>query len=383
MQLCSYSSELDALYQDLDKFVARNQETAGVRSLGSSAEGYDIKAIYVTDREVPLEEKEIAMIICGRHGNERGAFAVGPELLEWLVSREGASTRNRQFVVVVPVANPDGFVRGEFLAPRDKLSVTEINAINALVKDWQPDAVIDVHSLGRADLEAVITAHTSHQGEDDFIHGMVASDMVRGAASQGYPFALHTLGTQKFIPWVNIGYNNFFCQELYDRFHPLVFGMEVNHFALDIADAARSGLAAITPLLETGNRRFPWEYCAGYPNRILVGNFLTSIRAAGKNSAERRRSRSEIWKNRKFFTEPKRVMPSRRMVRISTEYSGETLSCGVSLSCRIRGNPNIRHISLNNKKEVSFYTCNDDCSTYVFVDIQPVRAGGCEVSIEI
>lgn len=381
---------LEEVYQELDRLIEKRSDIVESQSLDSSSEGRDIKAIHVTDKSVPQAEKEIALIICTRHGDEAGALAVARDLLDWLVSEEGAETRSRQLVIVVPIANPDGFVRQEFWAPRDKLSDTEMKTIWAQAEAYQPDVVLDAHSLGRGDLEAIITGHTSHFGEDDFIHGRLAYIMMSGAASKGYPFVIHTSGTQSLAPWRALPrpvpprfhpYDNFFCGLCHERLHSLAFGIEVNDFGLDTEEVGRSGVAAITPLLEIGNSRSAWEHESGYPNRILRGNFLTSIRAAGRNAAERRKSRAEIWQRRDFFTDPTREMPDRHTITAKTEYSGGELSSSFSICCRVRGEPDIRNVYLNRDK-TEFHTSYDGCSTYVFADVPSAGAGTYELGIE-
>jgi hypothetical protein len=354
---------LDDIYQNLERLADKHSDVARVESLGVSAEGRDIKAVYVTDGSVPASEKEVAVVICGRHGQEFGTRVVGNALLEWLSSEEGAETRRRQIVIIVPVANPDGCVRGEFFAPGDGLSEAEQNTIAELARIHQPDAVIDIHSLGGSDVEFFLTANTSGSGEDVFIHRKLAAKMVEDTAQQGYPFSVRAVK-------LSSGYNNFLCEMYYENFHSLAFGMEVNHLSLSPEEAAESGVAAVRSLLSAGNARWSWEPHSGYPNRILMGNFFTAIRAAGCNAAERRESRSKIWQNRKLFTVPSREILDRHTVKVSTKYSGESLSCKFSLCCRVRGFPTVKKARLN-EEDVEIYTYKDKCSTYVCVDIQP------------
>jgi len=372
---------LEELYKQLEDFVYQNRSIAQIHSLGFSAEGRDIKAVDLTDKTVPLSEKEITVIICGRHGDEIGAHASGLMLLQWLASKDAAHIRERQLLMIVPVANPDGFVRGEFFAPKDKLSEVEINTIGSLVETYLPDTLIDIHSLGRGDLEAIILAHSEHRGEDDFIYGILASRMLKGAEAAGFPFLVHTLGLQEPPPWTNVHYNNFICHKCYTHCHSIVFGLEVNHFALDLKNTALSAIAAIKPLLQSGNIRFPWERHLGYPNRILKGNLLTSIRSTGMDARERRLSREETWRNRSLFEEPKRKMLNERTIRIWTKYYGEPLSHYFCMCSRIRGKPNVARVRLN-ENEIEFFTCQDDCSTYVFADVRASEKGSYEFIIE-
>ena len=377
--MASTFPSLEEIYDDIEKFVLNNPSIAQVKSLGSSREGRAIKAVCVTD-DFPVEEKEIALIVCGRHGNELGGPVVGQALLDWLASDRGSETRKKQLVIVIPAANPDGLFREKFHAPSDSISETEKLIIRELTDNYKPDAVVDVHSLWFSDLETVISAHTSSYGEDDLIHRMISSEMVERAALEGYPF-LNTDLESIFDLLSRLGYNNFFCEPFYENFHSLVFGMEVNHFVLSPEEVGKSGALPLVSLLEVGNRPSLWEYAPGYPNRVLIGDLSASIRATGKNAAERRESRSQIWRNRRYFTKPRRETPDRHTVKIMTEYSGKDLSCDFSLCCRIRSTPVIHEVRLNGER-ADRYTCRDGCSTYIFVDIPSVR-GTYELSIEI
>ncbi|MCK4298820.1 MAG: hypothetical protein KAX80_04770, partial [Planctomycetes bacterium] len=331
---------LEDIYSACEEFVTKHAPLARLETLGSSPEGRPVQAVFVTEPSVPPSEKEVALFVCGRHGNELGTRVVGLALLEWLASEAGAETRRKQLVVVVPVANPDGCVREEFFAPDDGLSETEQATIAQLASSLRPDAVLDVHSMSAGDTEAVITAHTTAAGEDEFVHRAVGVRMVEGAARAGYPFALHRVH-------LSDGYNNFFCGMCYERLHSLAFGMETNHFALTPEESAESAVAAITPLLRTGNQRAPWQCSPGYPNRIIVGELRSSIQATGTCPEEVRESRCRLWAARRHFAWPRREMPNPHTLQLSTDYTGEEEGFAFSLCCRLRGEPDVRNVSLN------------------------------------
>lgn len=382
---------LESIENNISKLSANNPGTVDLHSLGLSAEGRHINAVYITDKGVPLAEKEIAVVMGLRHGDEVGVVSAVSSLLDWLVSQKGENTRSRQLVIVIPVANPDGFVKREFGVPRDRISEIEKTVILPLILGCQADMILDIHSLDRGDLEAVITGHTTHLGEDDLIHGIAACRMVEGAAEAGYPYVSHALGVQSLAPWLSTprpprnasaSYNNWVCAPAYEQLHSLVIGMEVNSFSLNDDECGNSGLAAIVPLLELGNTRSSWEYAPGYPNRILRGNMLISLRAAGQSAAERRKSRAELWQKREFFSDPVKIMPTTHSVQASIEYSGEPLSNAFSICCRIRGKPDIKNIRLNGIK-TDYYTATDNCSSFVFVDVPPAGAGKYELSIDL
>jgi len=210
----------------------------------------------------------------------------------------------------------------------------------------------------------LITANTSGAGEDVFIHESIAQKMIERAAAKGYPFVIHRKK-------VSGAYNNFCSGMCYDNFHSLSFGMEVNHEFLNPRECAESGVTALAALLEAGNARWGWEPAAGYPNGMLMGEFLTFVAAAGANAAERRESRCEIWTNRKLFETPSRTCPARNVFGAKMSYSGtKPLSRGFRLVRQIRGNPEVKSVRLNGRS-MEWTACRDSCSTYVSVEIRP------------
>jgi hypothetical protein len=360
---------------DAGAFVRRHDAIARLESLGVSDEGRDVPAVIVSDPTVASDQKQMALIVCGRHGSELGSRVVGMGVLKWLASEAGAETRRRQHVVVVPVANPDGCVREEFFAPTDGLSALEERTILSLAERYSPDAVVDVHSLGGSDIEAVIAAHTTRCAEDECIQYAVASEMVEAAARQGYPFDIHA------APFPG-AYNNFFSGACYERFHSLAFGMEVNHEALGPVEAAASGTEAIAALLAAGNRRAGWQRTRGYPNELLIGSFSTSVRPGGADAAARRRSRVEVWTNRAAFGAVHREMPDAGTVRVTMAYEGNALAAPCELCCRLRGRPKVRRARLNGSS-VTQEACYDGSSTFVFAPIAALTAGSYELIIEL
>ena len=49
---------------------------------------------------------------------------MGPEILDYLVSDEAERVRDTQLVILVPVVNPDGFIRNEFHSSLYRLTQT-------------------------------------------------------------------------------------------------------------------------------------------------------------------------------------------------------------------------------------------------------------------
>jgi len=359
----------------VEGFVERHGRIARLEELGVSEEGRPVLAVVVTDGQVDATQKGVAMIVCGRHGNELGTRAVGTGLLDWLASEEAEEIVRRQVVIIVPVANPDGCVRGEFHAPTDRLSPTEERTIMAAAERYIPDAVVDIHSLGGNDIEAVITSHILRQAEDDFIHHMLAAEMLEAAERRGYPFDLHMAA-------FTANYNNFFAGACYERFHSNAFGMEVNHLALSPDDAAGSGVAAVAGLLRAGNRRLGWQAAPGYPNEIVVGSFCTSIRPAGRDALAMRQSRAVLWRNRDGFVALRRAMPARDRLEVTVDYKGAPEAVRWAVCCRLRGFPEVRAARMNGRS-VAWESWRDSCSTFVSVQVDSLLPQRYQCTLEL
>jgi hypothetical protein len=411
---------LEEIYRWLDDLVSEHKEIAHKKSIGTSQEHRDIPVVFVTNRAIPDDAKQIAVVTLGRHGQELGTRVVGPEILNYLVSDEAKKVRDTQVVIMVPVVNPDGFVRNEFHSSRYALTRTERLALGGLFASYPPDMIIDYHSLGKGsgstydkdDMEVIIPANTTKWAMDEQIHQHVAQKMQRAAEEAGWPYEIHTLedlaayyfgGTGVGeMPWTYVqekvyllhmlnshdtydvpegaAYTNYTCGAAYLKWHSLVLGMETNHHALSAEDIATSGMVPCRALLEMGSTRFPWEKDRGYPVTILQGDFRISIRPVGQNSAERRASRTSIWKERTHFSMPQREMPDQQTTVARVRYFGTHLPMRFALCLRMRRSP-ISSVTLAGRN-LDFETFPDHCSTFLYIPVVMGNAGTVELIIK-
>lgn len=395
---------LDELYVWLDRFSADHQALIEKRNIGNSETGLDIPALFITDRSVPDEDKQTAVVTLGRHGQELGTRVIGAEIMAYLISDEAAQLRRNQLFIVVPVANPDGFVLNEFHSSRTGLTATEKAVFGPLFRDYPPDMVLDYHSLGQqggpqtdtGDIEVIIPANTGSWAMDEQIHSLVALEMQRDCEAQGWPYDIHTLQEvatyfmRPETPWrvqeekvfvlqqqdageVYDGYTNFTSAPAYRRWRSLVFGIEANHFGLGDAGAiAESGLAPFKALARFGQGRLGWQERPGYPVGLVHGDFRTSLRPVGRTVSERRTSRTELWSRRRDLAPLYRSMPDvdATVVKLGLR-NGPALDC--RLCVRVRSEA-IAAVELNGRP-VEYNTFTDDCSTYVSLELTLDRSG--------
>jgi hypothetical protein len=176
-------------------------------------------------------------------------------------------------------------------------------------------------------------------------------------------------------------YTNYTCGPAYLKWHTLVFGMEINHYALPRAnDIALSGLVPCSALLKMASIRFPWEKDRGYPVNILHGDFRISIRPLGSNASERRASRIRIWNERKNFNLPQREMVDQETTIARVRYFGWDLPMEFAVCLRMR-QKNIRSVTIGSK-DAEFRTFEDGCSSFVYIPIRMERAGTIELTIK-
>jgi len=125
-----------------------------------------------------------------------------------------------------------------------------------------------------------------------------------------------------------------------------------------------------------GNQVFPWELYQGYPNRLLSGDFLASIRTRGINAGERRKSRQKIWNNIKSFSDPfnpYREVMDKHTLKVLCKYTGEEkIEGGITIGFCLMNKPDIKKVWLNGAP-VFFDVKKTPCSLNLFVDVEKIQ----------
>ena len=125
---------LREIYQWLDVFAERNNRIAYKKNIGKSPDDWDIPAIFVSSWDIADDDKQIAIVTLARHGQELGTRVVGPEILHYLASDEAKMIRDYQIVIIVPIANPEGFILNQFCSSQTSLTKTERLVLGSLFR---------------------------------------------------------------------------------------------------------------------------------------------------------------------------------------------------------------------------------------------------------
>jgi hypothetical protein len=298
---------------------------------GKTKEGLPIFLARITDKSLRDDDKQVALITATHAGSERTGATSVMCFAEWLLgdSREAVETRRKQVVLLMPVVNPWGYetVESPFnsqggdpysgqrgkawdldtLTLKEPAKSPETMAVKSVFDEFQPDVQWDMHGVplrwnGHQVVESCGTAYSNCSLRPwDW---RVSEAMIAEARKAGYGIDRGEADSQRlfFGPdmppladrlWVG---RPFFYTAMYGyaRYHTLLGTCEVGY--------EESGVARLRGLMRIGNRVWDSENIAGYPVNVMktiVGHW---VMAAGRNAAERRRSRVELWQRQGAFT---------------------------------------------------------------------------------
>jgi hypothetical protein len=143
--------------------VAAQSSRARLLEIGQTAQGRPLHLFVLGDRTprdaTAAQAAPITLFVCSQHGNEPAGREAGLKLLRDLAfttDRVLARQLEEQTVLVVPSANPDGRAANKRANSkrvdinRDHLNLTQVEsqAIAGVLRDWNPDLVLDLHEYG-------------------------------------------------------------------------------------------------------------------------------------------------------------------------------------------------------------------------------------------
>jgi hypothetical protein len=312
-------------------WAEKHSDKFALEERGKTKEGLPIFLARITDRSVRDDDKQVALITATHSGAERTGTTSIMSFAEWLLgnSREAAETRRKQVVLLMPVVNPWGYetVESPFnsqggdpysgqrgkawdlaaLALKEPAKAPETVALLSVFDEFKPDVQWDMHGVplrwnGNQVVESCGTAYSNYSLRPwDW---RVTEAMIAEARKAGYGIDRGEADSQRlfFGPdmppladrlWVG---RPFFYTAMYGyaRYHTLLGTCEVGY--------EESAVARLRGLMRIGNRVWDGENITGYPVNVMksiVGNWLV---ASGRNAADRRRSRVELWQRQGAFT---------------------------------------------------------------------------------
>ncbi|NNE94149.1 MAG: hypothetical protein HKN23_21080 [Verrucomicrobiales bacterium] len=313
-----------------------------VERSGGSASGQGIYTIKITDPESPAEEKQHSLITALHGGPERSGTTAAFHLIEWLTSDDPAAvkTRKNQEVWVMPILNPHGyFVTDRFgneakfdpytgggagawdienLRLKEPEKSPELMTFLNIVDEFQPEAHLDLHGTGLQEYgEDQLGKRQRYQGQTmteitasaysnyslrpwDW---RITEKMIAAGTAAGFPSDRFEADAQRAFWGLPLnpvagqvwrGRPFFYSAQYgYLKYHTVIAALEIGW--------EKSGVERSKGWLAMGNEVWPGEKNRGYPvdrMNAFIGHFVT---AAGKNAAERRRSRVAIWQRQAAF----------------------------------------------------------------------------------
>jgi len=387
--------------EHLKTVAAGHPGLVALEKVTDSGEGRPIYAVTVTDPNQPDDDKQHALIIAGQHGNEERGRLIALRLVDWLVSDDGAETRKKQVVAVIPNVSPDateldtktrpGQLRPNMDHGPDGATTPEGQAVETIAERLQPEVFVDMHSKGGSgcNFDMVLYPWTRAYTEDDNALHQLAAEMVAAGEKSGIPHVTHSLtwpgwgGMDPDEPSTTL--------YAYRRFKSIVLlteSTEHNSIAYPVEMSASAGLARIKTLLSWGNRRHPKLYYPGYPCQLALGTSYLGQVAVGATAAARRASRVAIWRNADAFQNVRIEVPEHPDHKvIHLDYDGPTLEAGLGVQLRTAGKRKLKAVTCDGQRMQpsqtdGYYTFEDDITTFTVVAMTPFKPGRRKIVID-
>jgi len=387
------------------KVQRKNKRLVTAAVVERSVEGRPIYAVGITDPRVKAKEKEHVLVVGGQHGNEESGRMVALKLIDWLVTKAGRETVQKQLVVVMPNVNPDGAdydIHGNVDGVHPNLDhnvasgpkTPEGRSVEAVARELRPEVFVDLHACGGTGCGVDMTLYpwTRVYTEDGRILHMIAEEMCAAGEKAGIPqttFPMTWPGWGSPEPDREDPSSTLWHYLNFKSIVILTENTEHNEHSYPAALRAKTGLAKLKMLLAWGNRRHPKLPVAGYPCMLACSMFDRGVVAIGANAAERRESRLGIWRNAGAFRRIGLASPQeadRKLLRI--EYVGERLKTGAGFQTCAAGK--LRAVSvkfdgrkLTNSLTRGYHQWTAGPATFVMAAVPDLKPGEHTVEIEL
>lgn len=308
---------------ELENYMRRWENKAvgfvKVYSIGESG-GWPILCAEFTDPNVPIEDKEVALITAQHSGMEISGMTTVLSVGNFLVSNDikAKEILRKQVVLIVPCPNCWSYAQQDpkyqFInefgvdeyagAFNDDLMVNEEKApaafaLTKLVDKWRPEFIFDAHGVWYDQaLTIEILGCLSFSSMNRTFDRSFVDEVNKAQEEKGYAVYSED-SSQTLLPTDPICYKDEYRTRFRGGVPRMLLGnrayIKYHTFALNSETAIeKSGLTRIIKCLELGNK--------GYPVRTMLAPLLmNSIRVCGKNAQQRRESRVELWPQNNRF----------------------------------------------------------------------------------
>ncbi|MBT3378745.1 MAG: hypothetical protein HN742_21535 [Lentisphaerae bacterium] len=278
---------------------------------GRARSGRPVYCVELTDPACPAEDKEHALITALHSGVERSGTTTVCAIIEWLLSDapDARETLRKQHIACIPVAHPDGYVDGNHGSvyggwtldgPADPEGCPEALAVKSVMDRLQPELLADVHGMSMAFNGYDMLENSANSYSNLALrcfHPEVVQAMDDAALEKGYPSDRQESDAERLFwgPALDV------CKERLwvgrPNIYAAIYAYYHYHTMLSTSEVGweRSGLVRHKCLLQVGNDRWPGEFHAGYPNRVVRSNHYHMITPYGQTATARRESRVELW----------------------------------------------------------------------------------------
>ncbi|MFG2193708.1 M14 family metallocarboxypeptidase [Streptomyces sp. NPDC048639] len=203
--------------QELLARVDRDHRGVAVDRIGTTAQGRPLQLVRIGASAPPTAAQtargNTVLLLCSQHGDEpSGRDACLSKVRDLAYARDPGTRRflERTAVLVVPTANPDGRAadtRGnadgvDINRDHIALRTAEGRAMAALIRDYRPDVVYDLHEYGPTEpyyVKDLLSLWPRNLNTDDRVHDeahTLSEDFVRPAAeSSGFSSGIYGIWT--------------------------------------------------------------------------------------------------------------------------------------------------------------------------------------------
>ncbi len=308
----------------LKYWAAEHPDILTLEERGQSVGGHPLFLLKATDPGVQPDAKQIILISAFHSGGERSGCSSAMRFVEWLLSDDplARETLKKQIVLVMPILNPDGFIRESnsndanidpYTARRGALwditagaltlkepeKVPEAAAYLGVVDEYKPEVTVDLHGVSEGWRGMIMAETAGPAGSNVALRpwdDRVSERLIQAANAAGYGIHRMEMDDQRLFFGDQMKAQSgkfwtgrpFFYTQMssYLKYHALPIVLEICW--------EDSALARLKEILRIGNEIWKGENRPGYPVNVMKGG-VCQLMAAGRTNGELRKSREELW----------------------------------------------------------------------------------------